>query len=116
MLHLGMQHTDFVTPSILLLGGVHGDEPVGRELLLQFSSHLCDHSSDDYVKGVCYSTICVWFELFHFSWSGFRVVCSFIGITLYIFMFTEITICIFTFIRITYYTLIHSSGLNVKHS
>ena len=52
MLHFGTEHTDRRPPSILLLGNLHGDEAVGRDLVLQLSAYLCDHSSENFIKQV----------------------------------------------------------------
>nr|KAG5687052.1 hypothetical protein BaRGS_002425 [Batillaria attramentaria] len=52
MLRLGTAHTDadHMPPSILLLGNIHGDDAVGREMLLQLSSYLCDKSTEAFEK------------------------------------------------------------------
>ena len=36
-------------PEVLLMSGVHGNEMVGRELLLELMSHLCQNYQNDYV-------------------------------------------------------------------
>ncbi|XP_070205330.1 carboxypeptidase D-like [Littorina saxatilis] len=50
MIHFGTPHADRRAPSILLLGNLHGDEAVGRELLLQLGVHLCNRSEENYIK------------------------------------------------------------------
>ena len=52
MLRLGTQHADRSPPSILLLGNLHGDEAVGREVLLQLSTYLCNHSNENFIEQV----------------------------------------------------------------
>lgn len=52
MISFGKNRTDRVVPSVLLVGNMHGDEPVGRELLLQLSISLCEQLSERYIEEV----------------------------------------------------------------
>ena len=50
LMEVGMTPDEHVSgrPEILLVSGIHGNERVGREMLLELMVHLCSNYAQDY--------------------------------------------------------------------